>query len=112
MTSKEALKSLMDKFYELCQETNCNEDQYQFYNTTSENAILERTLDALDILIGKSVDISCLTHAFTYVEKDKQLNFYNTNGQYCFRKDHHNYLTQDEFDLLEDVIKQNYERKE
>ena len=111
MTTRDALRSLMDKFYELCQETNCNEDQYQRYNTTSENAILERVIDALDILIGKSVDIGCLTHAFTYVEKDKQLKFYNTNGQYCFGKGH-NYLTQDEFDLIEDVIKQDYERKE
>lgn len=47
MTPLEALKSLMDKFYELCQETNCNEDEYQRNNLTSERAIIEKSLEAL-----------------------------------------------------------------
>ena len=62
-----------------------------------------KPIKAFDIMRRKNVDIGCFTHSFTYVEKDKQLKFYNKNGQYCF-EDGHNDLTDEEYALLEEAF--------
>ena len=47
MTGKEALDELMESFYELCEECNCNEDMYQKHNLTSPHHIIRKELDEL-----------------------------------------------------------------
>ena len=47
MTGKEALNELMETFYELCEECNCNEDMYQKHNLTSPHHIIRKELDEL-----------------------------------------------------------------
>ena len=47
MTGKEALDELMETFYELCEECDCNEDMYQKHNLTSPHHIIRKELDEL-----------------------------------------------------------------
>ena len=44
----EALKQLMNEYYEMCEDTGNNDDMYQKCNLTSERAIIEKELKAID----------------------------------------------------------------
>lgn len=52
----EALDKLMESFYELCEDCNCNEDMYQKYNLTSPHHIVRKELERLEKL-ARVVDI-------------------------------------------------------
>lgn len=45
-----ALEDLMSNYYEMCEETGNNDDQYQRCNLTSERAIIEGELERLETL--------------------------------------------------------------
>ena len=42
----EALERLMNDYYEMCENTLNNDDNYQKYNLTSERAVIEKELKA------------------------------------------------------------------
>ena len=72
----EELDKLMETFYELCEECNCNEDMYQKHNLTSPHHIIRKKLERLEklekvveILKGKSI-----------IVVDKNFMTINTNG--------------------------------
>lgn len=44
----EALKKLMNNYYEMCEDTENNDDNYQKCNLTSERAIIEKELNRLE----------------------------------------------------------------
>ena len=46
----EELDKLMETFYELCEDCNCNEDMYQKYNLTSPHHIIRKKLERLEKL--------------------------------------------------------------
>lgn len=46
----EELDKLMETFYELCEECNCNEDMYQKHNLTSPHHIIRKKLERLEKL--------------------------------------------------------------
>ena len=46
----EALDKLMKTFYELCEDCNCNEDEYQRNNLTSPHHIIRKKLERLEKL--------------------------------------------------------------
>ena len=47
----EALERLMANYYEMCQDLGNNDGQYQRCNLTSERAIIEKELKALEIFM-------------------------------------------------------------
>ena len=46
----EELDKLMETFYELCEDCNCNEDEYQRNNLTSPHHIIRKKLERLEKL--------------------------------------------------------------
>ena len=56
----EALERLMNDYYEMCENTLNNDDNYQKYNLTSERAVIEKELKALKIIIDKNVNVAYL----------------------------------------------------
>lgn len=46
----EELDKLMETFYELCEECDCNEDMYQKHNLTSPHHIIRKKLERLEKL--------------------------------------------------------------
>lgn len=49
----EALESLMNNYYEMCEDTLNNDDNYQKYNLTSERAVIEKELKKPQELYNK-----------------------------------------------------------
>ena len=114
MNGLEALKLLMEEYYEMCQDTGNNDDQYQKYNLTSPRAIIEKELKdgakhkkALDIIVAKEVDVMsfkcCLDVGWDYdlFENNCQdSNSWNEDPPYK----HH--MTEEEFELVKEELKQ------
>ena len=112
----EALERLMQKYYEMCIDTNNNDDEYQKHNLTSEYAIIEtallqlesirnnycvcekdaiKKLRALEIIKNKRVQVHILLES-------NNLEEYNESIYVCEGVKYK--LTQEEFDLLKEVL--------
>ena len=91
----EALETLMTYYYEMCQDLGNNDDQYQRCNLTSERAIIEKELKALEIIRYKNISIECLKRAIN----KEGLEWYNSLCPYQLER-----LTQEEFELLKEVL--------
>ena len=89
----QALKDLMKDYYEMCQDLGNNDDQYQRCNLTSERAIIEKELKALEIIKEKGIILQFIKETYT-VEQ------YNAGVFGTLVKP----LTQEEFDLLKEVL--------
>lgn len=89
----EALERLMNDYYEMCENTLNNDDNYQKYNLTSERAVIEKELKALKIIIDKNVNVA-------YLKVCSTLDLYNNAELEVYEKQ----LTQEEFDLLKGVL--------
>lgn len=98
----EALERLMANYYEMCQDLGNNDDQYQRCNLTSERAIIEKELKALEILT-KHID-GCVkfrvlkepSDCFLVIEEwFLDLKTYEIKVA----------ITQEEYDLLKEVLK-------
>ena len=97
-----ALEDLMKDYYEMCQDLGNNDDQYQRCNLTSERAIIEKELKALEIIKEKNIAIKqlqmspcleayCTLYRFLYHDVD-------------WKGLQHLMPTQEEFDLLKEVL--------
>ena len=51
----EALESLMKDYYEMCEDTGNNDDQYQKYNLTSEYHIIKAALEEYEEIKGLKI---------------------------------------------------------
>ena len=80
----------------MCQDLGNNDDQYQRCNLTSERAIIEKELKALEIIKEKEADIYGIKNSidvYDYnVGVENEDNFENR------------VLTQDEYNLLKEVL--------
>ena len=65
-----ALKDLMKDYYEMCQDLGNNDDQYQKCNLTSERAIIEKELKALELIkdLAKLYDVE-------FCDKNQTMSF-------------------------------------
>lgn len=88
----EALERLISKYNEMCRDTGCNDDEYQNGNNTSERAVIEQELKALEIIKNKKVWVTALLSVRSVDEYNKPYSDKFT-------------LTKDEFDLLKEVLK-------
>lgn len=94
----EALDKLMESFYELCEECNCNEDMYQMHNLTSPHHIVRKELERLEKL-EKVVEI---------LKGKFQLDI-EENGYFgCIDLDYNSInpdeLSKEQYDLLKEVF--------
>lgn len=91
----EALDKLMESFYELCEECNCNEDMYQMHNLTSPHHIVRKELERLEKL-EKVVDILSFVEIFD-IEHD-EIRYYVDGG---FEPGE---ITKEQYDLLKEMF--------
>ena len=97
MKGLEALERLMSKYNEMCLDTGCNDDEYQNGNTTSERAIIEKELKALEIIKRTALKLVSLEDETTICPKGGYAFYDGELYQY-------EELTKDEFDLLKEVL--------
>lgn len=94
----EELDKLMETFYELCEECNCNEDMYQKHNLTSPHHIIRKKLERLEKL-EKVVEILKEKFSLDKTEIFGNGNLYFLNGiDSCWE------ISQEEYDLLKEVF--------
>ena len=101
----EALESLMGNYYEMCQDTGDNDDQYQRYNNTSEYHAIKRALEEkekqeklLKILKDKKVDL----HLIDSIPKEDTSIYGVKAYNFCYLK----HLTKEEFDIIKRWLKE------
>lgn len=89
----EQLDKLMETFYELCEECNCNEDMYQMYNLTSPHHIIRKKLERLE----KLEKVVKILKGTSIIVVDKNFMTINTNA--IWRNDNSG-----GYDLLKEVF--------
>ena len=99
MTGKEALDELMETFYELCEECDCNEDMYQKHNLTSPHHIIRKELDEL-AKYKRAFEILKDTFGLIAYYKSVSNKVYEITPT-----NHYKQVTKEEYELLEELMK-------
>ena len=100
----EELDTLMETFYELCEDCDCNEDEYQRNNLTSPHHIIRKKLERLDKL-EKVVEILKSKEVFEF--KDDNCLYLNAEDHTWWGdiiEDSFVILSEEENELLEEVF--------
>lgn len=105
MTGKEALEELMETFYELCEDCNCNEDEYQKNNLTSPYHIIRKELEQLT-KYKRAFEILKEKGIFEFKDYNNRIslnpNEYDWNGDLI--EDMFINVNDEEYELLEELM--------